>query len=187
MKNEKNSQGSLFLCPEQYDFNVDDISIFISSLQEIDFIGQEIQKNNISHHFFTGNKYLDYIAYLGCAPNIQFERNKTNNKFCQINTHSFLTPHFSYSETQTFSPHCPQCKKAVKDWKSNKTSSTILCSQCHTRSNIADYNLRKMAGYARLFIEITDIFPKEAIPQHNILEKLTLITGIKWLYFYNYR
>jgi len=42
-----------------------------------------------------------------------------------------------------------------------------------------------MAGYAQLFIEITDIFPKEAIPQQLLLDKLSDITNVDWQYFYS--
>jgi hypothetical protein len=44
-----------------------------------------------------------------------------------------------------------------------------------------------MAGYARLFIEITDIFPKEAIPQQLLLDKLSAIARTDWQYFYSCR
>jgi hypothetical protein len=44
-----------------------------------------------------------------------------------------------------------------------------------------------MAGYAQLFIEITDIFPREAIPQQILLDKLASITDVEWLYFYSCR
>jgi hypothetical protein len=44
---------------------------------------------------------------------------------------------------------------------------------------------RKMAGYAHLFIEITDVFPKEAIPQTLLLDSLTDMSHTGWTYFYS--
>jgi hypothetical protein len=59
-----------------------------------------------------------------------------------------------------------------------------MCDQCQTRSTIEEFNWRKMAGYARLFIEITDIFPKEAIPQQLLLNILSATFNADWQYFY---
>lgn len=65
------------------------------------------------------------------------------------------------------------------------TDDTINCGLCHTASNIGKLNWRKMAGYAQVFIEITDIFPKEAIPQQALLKLLSDAYDTEWLYFYN--
>ena len=187
--NQTFGQCSLYLCPEQHDFIPDDILSFISALQNINFISQPINTKVSDDHFFTGDSFLDYIAYMGCSPAIQFDANSNdrddNSQFCQINILHFDSAKLIHSQTQTRAPHCPNCKKPVKNWASNKTQSQIICDQCNTTSNIEEFNWRKMAGYSRLFIEITDIFPKEAIPQQLLLDKLACITDIEWQYFYS--
>lgn len=48
------------------------------------------------------------------------------------------------------------------------------------------YNWRKSAGFARFFIEITEIYPKEAIPQPGLLSALETMSDERWKYFYHH-
>jgi len=178
-------QCSLYLCPKPVTFNVNPISAFVNALKEIGLIAQKLNPHEPGHHYFTGDKYLDFIAYMGCAPAIQFEAGGKNKNFCFIKIHQYQPAELIVSEKQSRAPHCPACNKPVKNWQTTKTGSTICCDQCNTTSNIEKFNWRKMAGYSRLFIEITDVFPKEAIPQPLLLDKLADITDTNWLYFYS--
>jgi len=175
---------ALYLCPKQAKYDVADLPALINALQEIAFIAQKINPRQSEPHYFTGEKHLDHIAYMGCAPVIQFEAGDDEN-FCFIKIHQHTTPVLIHSEKQSRAPHCPACNKPVKNWQHKKTESTIHCDLCNTSSGIENFNWRKMAGYAQLFIEITDIFPKEAIPQQSLLDKLAEISNVEWQYFYS--
>ncbi len=179
------SQNSLYLYPAQPDFTVDHLPDFIHALQAIGLIAHKIDTEKTAQHYFTGEKYLDYIAYMGCAPSIQFEAGADNEKFCFIKIHQLPKPQLIHSRKQPRAPHCPHCNKPVKNWQDKKTAASIHCDLCGNSSAIEKFNWRKMAGYAQLFIEVTDIFPKEATPQQALLDKLAAITGSKWQYFYS--
>ncbi len=178
--------------PDQADFKPTDLPTLIEALQHNGLISKQINQKNTKLDFFTGDKFLDYIAYMGCSPSIQFEPN-TNDKnsadnstdFCFIKIHNYSSPRLIHSKKQARAPHCPHCKQTVKNWEEHLNGSTIHCGQCNTSSNIGAYDWRKMAGYAQLFIEVTDIFPKEAIPQQLLMDKLTDITDVEWVYFYS--
>ncbi len=177
------AQCSLYLHPA-HNFTAENIPSLVTELQKINFISQAVTEQD-NHNYFTGDKYLDYIAYMGCAPSIQFAASKNNRNFCLIKIHHYATAKLIHSKTQVKPPQCPHCNKPVKNWQQNKTSTTVHCDLCHSRSSIEAFNWRKMAGYAQLFIEITDIFPKEAIPQQLLLDKLSNITNTDWQYFYS--
>lgn len=179
------AQCSLFLYPDIHDFDTKDFSAFIATLQKINLISQPVDDIQ-EHHYFTGDKFLDYIAYMGCAPTITFEKNGNKN-FCFVKLLNFSSAKLLHCQQQTRAPYCPECHKPVKDWQNNKTETSIHCNHCDTTSSIEKFNWRKTAAYAKLFIEITDIFPKEAIPQQILLEKLTAITNVDWQYFYSCR
>ena len=185
MTTSKHGKNSLYLHPKQADFQVDDLPAFIHALQSIGLIAQKIDTQKNTAHYFTGKKYLDYIAYMGCAPSIQFETSEKNENFCFIKIHRLPEPQLIHSQKQARAPHCPRCNKPVKNWLDKKTTSGIHCNSCNNTSSIENFNWRKMAGYAQLFIEITDIFPKEAIPQASLLDKLAGINDVEWLYFYH--
>ena len=175
---------SLYLCPQQADFSITDTPDLVPELQKIGLLAQQINPHD-NNHYFTGDRFLDYIAYMGCSPAIQFEASKNNEDYCFIRLHSYRSAKLINSLVQTRAPHCPVCRKTVKDWQHTKTSSAISCTHCHTTSRIEAFNWRKMAGFARLFIEITDVFPKEAIPQQLLMDKLSSISKTHWLYFYS--
>jgi len=189
--NSVTGQCSLFLCPVQYNFTLKEISYLVSSLQEIGFISLKVNtKQENTNSFFAGDRFLDYIAYMGCSPTIQFDAGENDSDFCYIKVHHYESAKLIHSQKQSRAPQCPSCNKPVKDWiKKNGNGSNsqtqILCDQCNKTSNIEEFNWRKMAGYAQLFIEITDIFPKEAIPQQLLLDKLADITDAEWVYFYS--
>ncbi len=182
--NTSYGQCSLFLFPEQHNLPIKEHSSFISALQKIRLISEKINKEKADYEFYTGDNFLNYIAYMGCAPTIQFAASEDNATFCFIKIHHHITPRLIYNQTQTRSPQCPHCNKSVKNWQQNKTSTSIHCDLCCNTSNIEAFNWRKMAGYSTLFIEITDIFPKEAIPQEFLLNQLTRISKTRWQYFY---
>ncbi len=177
-------QNSLYLCPKQADFSVDDLPAFIHALQTTGLIAEKFETQQTCQHYFTGEKYLDYIAYMGCAPSVQFEASNDKENFCFIKIHQHSMAQLVHSQKQARAPHCPRCNKPVKNWLDKKTTSSIHCDSCNNTSDIERFNWRKMAGYAQLFIEITDIFPREAIPQQSLLDKLSNISGVDWQYFY---
>jgi len=138
-----------------------------------------------NRHFSVGESYLDHIVYMGCSPNIQFETDDKNENFCSIKIHHYDKKQLIASKAQVKPPQCPECKKPVKNWQAIITDNSLLCENCNLTADIGDYNWRKMGGFAKLFIEITDIFPKEAIPQQSLLDKLSTISNTDWRYFYS--
>jgi hypothetical protein len=180
-----NGQCSLFLCPGQHHFTLDENAVLISLLHKIGFISKKINTRETDLRYFTGDQFLNYVSYMGCAPAIQFEASEDKRDFCFIEIHHYDSAKLIHSKKQTRAPHCPVCTKPVKDWQHHSTTTAITCEICNTTSSIETFDWRKMAGYARLFVEITDIFPREAIPQQILLDKLADITSIKWQYFYS--
>jgi len=177
---------SLYLHPQSSGFSFPDITSFINRLSDIELISLPIKNMpDDKNSFYVGKKYLEYITYMGCSPAIQFEEDSNSTKFCHIKIHRYDTAKLIVSKIQSRAPHCPECQQAVKNWQDSKTDSAITCNNCHATSNIEDFNWRRMAGIARLFIEVTDIFPKEAIPQKLLLDKLADITENEWQYFYS--
>jgi len=177
-------QCSLYLHPENY--KTLKTSTLISELEKIGLIAKPLITKQVNDkHFYIGKSYLDYIAYMGCAPNIQFKASDDNENFCFIKVHHYDKKQLIVSKTQSKPPQCPECKKPVKNWKEIITDRTLFCENCNTTADIEEYNWRKMGGFAQLFIEITDIFPKEAMPQPSLLDNLSKITQTEWQFFYS--
>jgi hypothetical protein len=162
-----------------------DIDAFIQQLRDTGLIANAIDGQ--ARHYLVGEHYFEHIAYMGCAPSIQFEPGKDNHHFCHVRLHSYENPILLYNRKQARKPRCPVCHQPLKDWSSqthDPESRTMTCPSCHQSSLTEHFGWQKMAGFARAFIEITDVFPKEAVPQPELLDRLANITGNHWHYFY---
>ena len=184
------TECSLFLSPVDTGFHFDDVHACLSSLQDTGFISHPV--NEQAGTFYTGERFLEYIAYMGCSPAVQFEASDDSDNFCHIRLHQYDEPVLIVSRKQYRPPQCPRCNKPVRSFDVDQqgkeaTPERIYCESCHETSATAEFGWRKMGGCARIFIEVTDIFPKEAIPQQSFLDKLNSITQTEWKYFYSCR
>ena len=173
--------NALYLYPTIPDWHCEPETI-TSTLDAIGLIADAIpDKPNC---FFTGSQFLNLITFLGCAPTIQFDATHDRAEFCFIRLIS--TDDIKLIKTSSLSrpPHCPHCKKAVKRWQDYSTETAWECPHCANTAPAYDYDWRRTAGFARIFIEITDIYPKEAIPQPSFLKNLATHTSVDWDYFY---
>ena len=159
----------------------DDPESLIKTLQEVGLAGDSLNKDESS--FLVGENFLDHISFMGCSPNIKLDNEDGDDKFTfiRISTTETIT---ALTGKHSFSPHCPQCKKPEKNWRELLKDNQITCSNCQQTSNAWQYNWRKSAGFGRYFIEITDIYPKEAIPQTLLLESLEKSFQVAWGYFF---
>lgn len=175
------SNASLVIYPTNPNWIADDPEALIKVLQETGLTGEFLNKNENS--FLAGKKFLDHINFMGCSPNIKLENENADGKFTfirLITTETITT----LTGKHSFSPHCPQCKKPEKNWRELLKDNQLTCSHCQQVSNAWHYNWRKSAGFGRCFIEITDIYPKEAIPQTLLLELLEDRFRVSWGYFF---
>ena len=177
------SNASLIIHPGDPNWLPDNFEEVTTSLRNTGLIAGKLPDKNQS--YFVGDKFLDLIAFMGCSPNINLTQQDDPNKFCFIKL--ITKPEVTVLTSQhTHSPHCPYCKKPEKDWLNVMTDTALKCSSCGRVSAPWNYNWRKSAGFGRFFIEVTEIYPKEAIPQPSLLSALEQQHGTSWEYFYLY-
>lgn len=131
----------------------------------------------------SGSKLMEFINYLGCSPVAN-----------QLETESLIKLHHFDRTTglggesiEKMRYHC--CKQPVKDGpallRQLTEHSSAKCPNCHAEIDASQINLRKSGGFAKLFIEITHIFPKEALPNDLLLKQLSSLTECEWSWFYS--
>jgi hypothetical protein len=179
----------LVLCPDQPDWTPPDDESLEQLLQSIQFIGEPFNGNM---QFLAGDRFLDLIALMGCSPGIKLEPDD-DRAFCYIRLIPGTESIEFHGGDRTHAPRCPQCRSAVADWESkiscwqeNGAGTPWSCETCGHGAAPWDYNWRKSAGFGRCFIKISNIFPKEAIPQQQLLDALHSHYGVSWHYFYQY-
>ena len=177
------SNASLIIHPDDPEWFPDDFKEVITSLRNTGLISGNIPGKDQS--YFVGDKFLGLIAFMGCSPNINLTPQDNPDKFCftRLITKQEIT---ALTSQHTHSPLCPHCQKPEKDGLNMMTSTTLQCSSCGQTTAPWNYNWRKSAGFGRFFIELTEIYPKEAIPQPALLLELEQRHGTSWTYFYLY-
>ena len=184
------NNASLVLCPldPYWTPPVDhDLAQFLQSIQ---LIGETYQNQA---QFLAGERFLELVAFMGCSPDIRFEPGDSEDPFCNI----VLRPHTATVEfhcgDHAHTPRCPRCRAPISnwqdritDWQDQGAESLWSCPGCAYEDSPWRFNWRRSAGFARCFIEIDNIFPKEAIPQQQLLDKLDSHYWVSWHYFYHY-
>lgn len=173
--------ASLVLHPADPSWAPESPETLIRFLQELGLAGEPL--HNDENSFSVGEKFLEHISFMGCSPHIKFDNVNCDGKFTfiRISTTASIT---ALTGQHSFAPHCPHCKKSEKNWRENLKDNQLTCSHCQQTSAAWQYNWRKSAGFARCFIEITDIYPKEAIPQPSLLASLEKKFQVSWGYFF---
>ncbi len=178
------ASSSLMLLPDDHRWAPDKTDTTIQTLSETGLIEKAISGR--ANAFYTGDKFLDLIAFVGCSPALQFRPTAANPDFCYIHLHTLTEPTLIHSLKQARAPQCPRCQKPVKNWQDSyhEHHSHLACDYCGKHSDIETFNWRKSAGIASFFIEITSVFPREAIPQSALIKSLEKIHCGNWTYFY---
>ena len=189
------NEALLVICPEDPQCpppSIDDLARFLTSVG----LTGEAMKHDVytrKHQYMTGERFLDLIAFLGCSPNIKLQPDKEHQSFCHVNIVVNQRESILFRQgRQTTPPRCPGCRKPLRDWR-ELISADVLpndlkwrCPDCGRDAWPWQYDWRKTAGFGRCFIDITDIYPKEALPQATLLESLAQQFSINWTWFYQY-
>ncbi len=170
---------SLFLYAEDSkNFNLSKTQL-IDYLQEIDFITNQTRSLPLQ----VGSKLMDYITFLGCSPALQ-----RGDIESSISIHHFnqLTG-LGGKSIQTI--RYPGCKHPVHQPENLITSYPEVkkwkCPVCGIEGKTDEIQWRKSVGFSTIFIEISQIFPKEAVPSDKLLNALNKFTNHHWQWFYS--
>jgi hypothetical protein len=129
-----------------------------------------------------GERMMEFITYLGCSPGLASAENDS-----QIFLHQFAGNQGMGGqsiETLRF----PRCKHAIQNparLLSCTPSASWRCEQCDNSGYISEINWRKSAAYADFFLEISAVFPKEAIPAEKLIQALIQFSQSDWGWFYS--
>ena len=158
-------------------------------LRKLGLIGEQWRDNR----YLTGDRFLQLITFMGCAPRLQLEPPADGSEhFCHVRLSGpFPTPRLRYAGNSR-PPRCPACRRriaALRDqmpgWRELLPDAPLECPQCAARYPATALDWGDQAGVSRLFIEITEVFPGEAVPVPSLMQKLAG-DGAAWRYCYLY-
>lgn len=168
----------LVLFPKNPDWAPADFASLADMLRDIGLTGAEREAN----FFSSGPQYLGLVTYLGCSPQIELgeDANATTIRLRGI----FSAPQFLHGGNLK-PPRCRQCRKALE-----KTGCLLVageklcCDYCGHCGQPHEFDWRRSAAFARVFVEISNVFESEAVPAEKLTACLEQASGETWDYSY---
>ena len=165
---------SLYLYAEQSADATVSTEKLIKYLSEIEFLDLSVD----AQIHLPGKQLMDYITFLGCSPSLKLGEIESTIRF-------FYFDHVNGLGGESIETiKYPLCKHQVD--QPSKLLSKFAdnpywhCPVCGQEGKINEINWRKTAGFSKLFIEVSQIFPKEAIPSDKLLDTLLRFTKTDW-------
>jgi len=187
----------LLLCPAEPDSPPVDTARLAACLRALRLVGEPVTVagNTV---YPTGERFLQLITFLGCAPAIELhlpEEEYARREACASGAvcHIRITGHddLHFRGDLRAIPRCPACRQpavnwreCIASWRSDPENTHWQCVQCGHTGRLHELNFRKSGGFARTFIEIHGIHPSEAIPVASLLDALRDFTGGPWKTLY---
>lgn len=142
----------------------------------------ECQESTLNR-YSAGKGLMEFITFLGCSPSLSDGEIEPEIK---IHVYDQIT---GVGGDSVNTLRFPACKHLIKE------PATLLqqsinhpywqCPECSNEGHIEQINWRKSAAFSSLFIEITPIFPKEAIPTDALFSLLNISSQLEWGWFYS--
>jgi hypothetical protein len=183
----------LVLSPEPADFTMN-ISDLLEILGQTGLIGEPIT-SCADKRFYVGPHFLQHISFMGCAPAIEFKPSERGAEDEQeLAWHSFSFVYVAdifahpvwYADLLLAKPVCPACGKRIASPADTieADNSTLRCPHCQVQAPVCEFNWKEFGGCAQVMLSVVNVYPKEAIPSSNLLNKLAKLSDVEWRYFY---
>ncbi|MDZ7804084.1 hypothetical protein [Thiohalophilus sp.] len=184
------SLPSLLLYPLDPDYRPADPPALIELLQQSGLIGDTLE-DLPGERYQAGPAFLQHISFLGCSPAVEFEPQAPgSDQFCHVGLRYSEQLQFRGGPQQV-QVYCRQCRHREENWADiidawqvDPDRYRYSCPRCGAESAATELNWRKSGAFARLFIELYNIYPHEAVPTDGILKRLRDATGVDWKYIY---
>lgn len=153
-------------------------------LRGIGLIGDSYRQREQT--YLVGEHFLQLVSFVGCSPFLRLEpAAEDDDCFCHVRfLGPFAQPRLLYGRN-TRPPRCPRCGKRIEQWQAdlNSASQQITCRHCGEKPALRALDWRRNAGLGRFFVQISEVFPGEAVPLPALMDALR-DTGDRWDYFY---
>ncbi len=174
-------QSRLTLYPSDPHYAWADNTHVVAVLRESGFIADRLDRTNPELYFLCGDRFLSLVTFLGCAPDIDFESHDDGRAFCFVHLPPPAVLPVAHFGVNAKSARCPACKYPVR---AIDEVTEICCSHCGTPARAWQLNWRKTACWARVVINVWNVYESEAVPGDQLLEALLSVSGVPWSYCY---
>jgi hypothetical protein len=180
--------GSLLLFPADPAAAPPAAAAVVDALATLGLIGEPLEADGA---YRAGPGFLHHLTFLGCAPYLVLEPPADGGTgFSHVLVAGpFATPRLLVG-SNTATPRCPACRarlahwrETLPDWRAAPLAASVACPACKASVAPAALDWRESAAAGRLFVEIRNVFPGEAVPGEELLGALERLgPGGAWHY-----
>jgi DNA-directed RNA polymerase subunit RPC12/RpoP len=157
-------------------------------LQSVGLIGEPLPGPGAA--FETGERFLQLIAFTGCAVHLDTAARAAGNPFAQVALRGpYPVPRLLFGRNSR-PPRCRHCGKPLADWRSQverwrgEEAREMACPYCGAATVPGDWDWRQHAGVGRSFVFIEEVFPGEGSPLPPLFAALERLGVGSWRHFY---
>ncbi len=177
------STGKLILAPLDPDSPAPPGEQVLDFLREAGLIGTALDPGQRT--FLVGDGFLELVSFMGCSAHVELEPPASGGTdFCHV---SLLGPFESarlFAGRNTTPPRCPRCGGRLSEWRTRTLGPQLSCERCGASLKPTQLNWRRSAGFARLAVQVHNVFPSEAVPVPGLMKGLARLGAGDWGYFY---
>jgi len=177
--------GSLLLHPADPGAPAPDVATVVRALAGLGLVGDPLGPPET---FRAGPEFLRHVTFLGCAPHLVLEPPADGGDAFShvVIAGPFAAPRLVVG-ANTAVPRCPACRARFEDWRAalagwvaTPLAGCARCAACGAVQRPADLDWRETAATGRLFVEVRNVFPGEAVPGEALLRTLGRLGAGPW-------
>ncbi|NKN33909.1 hypothetical protein HF203_11820 [Marichromatium bheemlicum] len=163
------------------------VRLLISQLTQCGFIGAPTRRGGGVYQ--VGDAFLSLVSFIGCAVRID-ATGQGQGPWCRVGISRPSSRTRPCLGRNTRAPRCHSCRERLEDWARrlelwhDQPRSGWRCVGCGVVRPPWSWDWGRGGGFGRSFVEITGVFPGEAVPTPALLDLLTRASGLNWRYFY---
>jgi ribosomal protein L37AE/L43A len=174
---------SLVLHPDDPGWHPSQTASLWAALREQGLLASDCQPD-VSVPCLAGERFFQFIMFLGCSPQVALtaEDAAAGAPPCTVCFNEFDTVRLVAAQRRQ-PARCPDCgREALID--EAVADQMYTCANCNKRVPMHRLDWRQAAGFGRFFIEVSGIYPHEAVPTDRLLQKLRDFSHCDWKYFF---
>jgi len=175
-------ETSLFLFPLPPLEPPPERAVVVALLAEAGLLGAPLEGDR----YQAGSGFFRYITFAGCSPRLVLEPPAEGGwAFTHLRLRQEAPPRLRITPRRS-RPRCPGCGAPVADWKTafqswrRDATQVVTCAACGGEHAVAELDWRRYGVAARLLVEVTRVWPGEAVPDEGLLQRLEAGTGRPW-------
>lgn len=175
--------GSLLVFPADPAADPPGTTDLLRLLAEMQLIGEPLPG---AAGFLPGAAFARHVVFAGCSPHLVLAPPADGGGFSAVR---ILGPHTAavlLAGDNAVAPRCPACRARIDRWRERlgewvaRPATPWPCPACGHLSPASGLDWRSSAAAGRLFIEVGNVFPGEAVPSEALLEALRGLGGKPW-------